>query len=768
MNIRRLLNFLLCAGLLWLGFSSQPVKAQPVSEEIRQSDLNLPASEIKGDIIQDWGDEFRLGVGYINGDLAGVFALAKDSGDLYVGGDFDYAGSMEASHIARWDGSKWYALGSGINNRVYAIAVSSDYVYAGGIFNLAGGLSVSSLARWNKNTNLWSALGNFENGVYSPEIDALAVATNGDLYVGGEFLSVDGVSANNVAYYSNTTGWHALGSGISCSPTPCSSSVNALLVNGSTVYAGGDFNVAGGFGVNNLAKWNGSSWSSVGGGVGGSYHTVDALGINGSNLYVAGEFSEVNPGGTPITASNVAFWTGSTWNTMSGGVNSNVYSLVIRADGVYIGGRFNTAGPIDAANVARWDGSTWQVLKNSTETLDGVDDNMYALAADGNAIYMGGYFTSAGENTANHIAAFTSGKWNSLGDSVSGLVRVLYSTDNGYDSSGYIYAGGSFKSSGGISQFRLARWNSNSKSWYAITNGADISGCHGILCSPSVRTIYSDDQYLYIGGNFTSVGGVAVSGIARFNWNTWTWSNMGNGMTGSLPSDTVTVYDILAVGSNIYAAGYFDNAGGTTVNNIAEWNGTSWLPIQDFSNPGTNGTVFSLSLLSNGNIAVGGSFTIPGLYIAGWNGVNWYTPGNGLNGPVYTMIGDGSANNPLYIGGSFTSPSHIARLSGSSWVGMGSGFDGIVYDLARDPAGNLYAGGSFLSTGILGVSHVAKWDGSAWSNLGMGTDDTVYTLTYADGWLYAGGPFLNAGSQPSVYMARWGIPYPLFLPVIKR
>jgi hypothetical protein len=243
---------------------------------------------------------------------------------------------------------------------------------------------------------------------------------------------------------------------------------------------------------------------------------------------------------------------------------------------------------------------------------------------------------------------------------------------------------------------------------------------------------------------------------------------MGNGMTGSLPSDTVTVYDILAVGSNIYAAGYFDNAGGTTVNNIAEWNGTSWLPIQDFSNPGTNGTVFSLSLLSNGNIAVGGSFTIPGLYIAGWNGVNWYTPGNGLNGPVYTMIGDGSANNPLYIGGSFTSPSHIARLSGSSWVGMGSGFDGIVYDLARDPAGNLYAGGSFLSTGILGVSHVAKWDGSAWSNLGMGTDDTVYTLTYADGWLYAGGPFLNAGSQPSVYMARWGIPYPLFLPVIKR
>ena len=77
MNIRRLLNFLLCAGLLWLGLAGQPVKAQPVSEEIRQSALPLPASEIKADIIQDWGDEFRLGVGYINGDHGECICLSQ-------------------------------------------------------------------------------------------------------------------------------------------------------------------------------------------------------------------------------------------------------------------------------------------------------------------------------------------------------------------------------------------------------------------------------------------------------------------------------------------------------------------------------------------------------------------------------------------------------------------------------------------------------------------------------------------------------------------
>ena len=195
-------------------------------------------------------------------------------------------------------------------------------------------------------------------------------------------------------------------------------------------------------------------------------------------------------------------------------------------------------------------------------------------------------------------------------------------------------------------------------------------------------------------------------------------------MDSTLVFSTVTIYDILPVGSNIYAGGSFDTAGGTTVNNIALWNGSSWSALQDFSpTPGTNASVFSLGLLSNGNIVIGGAFTSPGDYIAGWNGSNWYTPGNGLNGAVYTMTGDGSTANPLYIGGSFTSPAHIARLSGSNWVGLGSGFDGIVNDLVTDPAGNLYAGGSFTtiwhpggqSCGQMGWQRLVEpGDGNRW------------------------------------------------------
>ena len=48
-------------------------------------------------------------------------------GGVYVGGQFTTAGGVAASRIARWDGSSWSALGTGMDNQaVYALAVDSD------------------------------------------------------------------------------------------------------------------------------------------------------------------------------------------------------------------------------------------------------------------------------------------------------------------------------------------------------------------------------------------------------------------------------------------------------------------------------------------------------------------------------------------------------------------------------------------------------------------------------------------------------------------
>src|SRR5438105_9121405 len=83
------------------------------------SDLSAPAA--------DFTDANWLSMGGIPGANGRVYATAVDSsGNLYIGGDFTVVGNVSANHIAKWNGSSWSALGSGMNGTVYALAVSGS------------------------------------------------------------------------------------------------------------------------------------------------------------------------------------------------------------------------------------------------------------------------------------------------------------------------------------------------------------------------------------------------------------------------------------------------------------------------------------------------------------------------------------------------------------------------------------------------------------------------------------------------------------------
>jgi hypothetical protein len=75
---------------------------------------------------------------------------------LYAGGGFTIAGGAPANRIARWDGSRWSALGSGMNATVNALAVYDDgsgpALYAGCSFSS----SPAVVARWNGSS--WSTV----------------------------------------------------------------------------------------------------------------------------------------------------------------------------------------------------------------------------------------------------------------------------------------------------------------------------------------------------------------------------------------------------------------------------------------------------------------------------------------------------------------------------------------------------------------------------------------------------------------------------------
>jgi hypothetical protein len=130
-----------------------------------------------------------------------VGALALDSsGNLYAGGNFTTAGGVTANYIAKWNGTSWEPLGSGIGQG-YATSVnalvldSSGNLYAGGAFATAGGVEAHGIAKWNGTS--WAPLGSGVGGV--SYVSVLAFAGNGDLYVGGFFDKAGGKSASNIA-----------------------------------------------------------------------------------------------------------------------------------------------------------------------------------------------------------------------------------------------------------------------------------------------------------------------------------------------------------------------------------------------------------------------------------------------------------------------------------------------------------------------------------------------------------------------------------------
>jgi hypothetical protein len=128
--------------------------------------------------------------------IVSALALGPD-GLLYAGGDFTTAGGVSANAIARWDGSQWQPLGSGmtgIDPWIFALAIGPDgSLYAGGYFTTAGGVAANRIALWDGAR--WYPLGSGMNGgVY-----ALTLGQDGSLFAGGWFSTAGGKPSSRIA-----------------------------------------------------------------------------------------------------------------------------------------------------------------------------------------------------------------------------------------------------------------------------------------------------------------------------------------------------------------------------------------------------------------------------------------------------------------------------------------------------------------------------------------------------------------------------------------
>ncbi|MEK6222428.1 MAG: hypothetical protein N2D54_09295, partial [Chloroflexota bacterium] len=327
--------------------------------------------------------------------------------------DFDGSNNMIAvgifagigGRIAKWNGTAWSAfsgqdLDGGAVSEV-AVASNGD-IYVGGNFNSAGGVAVNKIAMWDESESEWTALGTgVDNAVAAMVLDG-----SGNLYVGGLFTTAGGVTVNRVAIWNGAT-WSAL---IGPSGTGVSAGVYGLdFDSGGNLYVGGSFAQAGGVLVDGAAMWNGSSWSALTGddaGYGVSGYVNDLVVDDNDDVYFGGTLTD----GGGVTVSKIAKWDSSEteWEALGAGtLNGEVYDLdVDSSENLFAGGVFTTAVGLTVNKIAKWDGSNWTALTGPAGT--GLGDNLDGLGLDDNDnLYAGGYFVTAGGTTANYVAKWS-------------------------------------------------------------------------------------------------------------------------------------------------------------------------------------------------------------------------------------------------------------------------------------------------------------------------------------------------------------------------
>ena len=163
----------------------------------------------------------------------------------------------------------------------------------------------------------------------------------GELIVAGVFSQAGSLPVNNIARW-NGVKWDSLGSGVN------GGAIGVLVVDtiNNLLFAAGGYDTAGGQAAYGLAMWDGNSWTPISGAPlpGGL-----ALCIYHNKLYTGGGPATVKYGVDTIR--NIAEWKGGkSWDPMGKGADQAVTSLCVFQDNMYVGGNFQNIG----SNAIKW------------------------------------------------------------------------------------------------------------------------------------------------------------------------------------------------------------------------------------------------------------------------------------------------------------------------------------------------------------------------------------------------------------------------------
>lgn len=366
----------------------------------------------------------------------GVSAFTVMDDHLYAGGDITRAEGQAVNNIARFDlvAEHWSPIGQDIGDGLSA-QDTRNVEFTGRGLLVTGPISQSGLLRSYQVTRrrladaIWSRFADNDERFFIGGLPGHTLALGEEIFLAGGMLfssssapdsPTPDVLVNGIVRWNSDSGnWEPLIDADSGS-IGVGGTVISITGHDETVYVSGPSS-AGGQPVERIARWNTTSqtWAPLGDGLDQFARAMitDDSGL----LYAGGGFGMA--GGQP--ANGVALWipdTG-TWSALGDGITNSdgtdvsVSALGLNHDGdLLVGGRFDTAGSMSVNSLARWDGAQWHDLGNGLTNADGDPGLVRAIAvSESGDIFVGGWFTHAGELAVSNLARWDGSQWNMVG-----------------------------------------------------------------------------------------------------------------------------------------------------------------------------------------------------------------------------------------------------------------------------------------------------------------------------------------------------------------
>ncbi len=604
---------------------------------------------------------------------------------------------------------------------VLCSVVYGEQIYIAGEFNYFGPHTGCGQAFSRTGNQLAAGYGS------SREVNGRVLAAipdgQGGWYIGGDFTKVGDETRNHIAHLRADGSPHPWNAG-------ADGPVWTMALNGDLLYAGGEFGTIGGQSRSRIAALDTSTGSATAWDPAVTGEMVQYIIVNGERVYVGGWFrgvgAETRNGLAAVDASTgqVLAWNPNPmWDAMTPG---SVKGLSLEGGTLFVAGLFKTIGGQARRYMAAVSAETGLATAMDADAyLSG--DLRSVLAHDG-VVYLGGDGLIIDGQQAGSLVAL---------DAATGEVLESYSNLRVFSElvlfGDTLYVAGGY---GGYSPM-IACLDTNS----GLVSSLDI------VANGSVRAVAVTADWIYAGGEFTSIGGVRCGRVAALDLDREgppVWS-----------ADITTGYasSIAASETTVYIGGGFTEVSGQPRSRIAALDRatgsvTSW-------NPNADDEVAALAI-GNGVVYAGGRFTniggqprarIAALNLSTGQATAWNPS---VEDSCVSSLSIGNA--VVYAAGAFHSVGGTPR-SGIAAISMQTGA-ATAWNPAPDvPPGNVFCVGNqvYVSQGFTSIGGASR-NGlaclSAQTGLAVAWDPNsggATCFTAEGGTLFSGGIFSSYG-----------------------